>query len=279
MEITTKVGCSNFCSYCPQKKLITSYSKLSNVFLMSFDTFKTCIDKIPLDEGIWFCGMCEPFLNPECTKMILYAYQRGHKVSVFTTLVGLSLSDVDLLERISFHEFKVHLPSAEGLEKIIVDEKYLKILEMILEGNICAYFLTHAENVNSKVLPLLKKRNIEIHRAGLNTRAGNIENFPKPRKKMGIIRCVRNLHSNILLPNGDVILCCMDFGLQHILGNLLYSDYNSLYGGKEFLKIQRGLWYIFSDILCRHCDGFAVQYLHNLKKRIASIILINKLRN
>jgi len=25
---------------------------------------------------------------------------------------------------------------------------------------------------------------------------------------------------NVLLPNGDVVLCCMDYGLDHILGNL-----------------------------------------------------------
>ena len=32
--------------------------------------------------------------------------------------------------------------------------------------------------------------------------------------------CVEHLYHNVLLPNGDVSLCCMDYGLDNILGNL-----------------------------------------------------------
>ena len=32
--------------------------------------------------------------------------------------------------------------------------------------------------------------------------------------------------SPVLLPNGDVYLCCNDFGLRHKIGNLLVHDYD-----------------------------------------------------
>ena len=32
--------------------------------------------------------------------------------------------------------------------------------------------------------------------------------------------CVEKLYHNVLLPNGDVSLCCMDYNLDEILGNL-----------------------------------------------------------
>jgi hypothetical protein len=49
----------------------------------------------------------------------------------------------------------------------------------------------------------------------------------------------------------------MDYGLQHVLGNLLTSDYEDLFLSKEFLKIKSGQKDDALDILCRHCDGFA----------------------
>ena len=36
------------------------------------------------------------------------------------------------------------------------------------------------------------------------------------------------MYHNITLPNGDVSLCCMDYGLEHIIGNLLEQDYEDV---------------------------------------------------
>jgi hypothetical protein len=67
------------------------------------------------------------------------------------------------------------------------------------------------------------------------SRAGNIEgkmDVPTPTKLKGPIRCRSCndlLNHNVLLPNGDVLLYCMDYGMKHILGNLLSVDYASLF--------------------------------------------------
>jgi adenine C2-methylase RlmN of 23S rRNA A2503 and tRNA A37 len=71
LEITTKIGCSNMCSYCPQQKIIRAYNDKETI--MSLETFKICLDKVPKDVVIVFSGFCEPFLNPICIKMIKYA--------------------------------------------------------------------------------------------------------------------------------------------------------------------------------------------------------------
>jgi radical SAM protein with 4Fe4S-binding SPASM domain len=42
---------------------------------------------------------------------------------------------------------------------------------------------------------------------------------------------------NVLLPNGDIVLCCMDFSYKHIIGNLLKSSYEDIFKNNEFLKI------------------------------------------
>jgi hypothetical protein len=40
--------------------------------------------------------------------------------------------------------------------------------------------------------------------------------------------CDERLYHNIVLPNGDVSLCCMDYGLEEITGNIFESEYNDV---------------------------------------------------
>lgn len=255
MEITTGIGCKNACVYCPQSKLIKAYK--SNIIQMSFETFKKCLNKIPLDVRIAFSGMSEPWLNPECTKMLLYAYDKGYKIIAFTTLVGMTLQDVDRLKRVSFDRFWVHLASDGGEEKIKVDDNYLEVLRKVIRDINGSYFHFRGKNLHNrlKTEPALENK---IDRRAITTRAGNVEfdGSRFPRRKRGVIGCDR-LHINTLLPNGDVVLCCLDYGLRHILGNLLISDYRSLFVGPEFLRIKNGLRDGSEDILCRYCDQFA----------------------
>ncbi len=104
-----------------------------------------------------------------------------------------------------------------------------------------------------------------------HTRALNVSISSKrpPKKRRYRMDCKNNLKHNVLLPNGDVVLCCMDYGMKHILGNLLSSDYNSLFSSKEFLFVKEGLKNDSLDILCRYCEEFArhplAKYLRKVK--------------
>tara|TARA_Y100000004_G_C8744929_1_gene339909 strand:- start:217 stop:609 length:393 start_codon:yes stop_codon:yes gene_type:complete len=40
--------------------------------------------------------------------------------------------------------------------------------------------------------------------------------------------CIEELYHNVMLPNGDVSLCCMDYGLKHILGNMFTQEYEDV---------------------------------------------------
>jgi len=95
------------------------------------------------------------------------------------------------------------------------------------------------------------------------SRAGNLENVkPEFKKKLGPLSCNMvskksledELNHNVLLPNGDVVLCCMDYGLQNILGNLLKSDYESLFHNEQYEKIRKKMKAQDSDLICRNCD-------------------------
>lgn len=257
-DITTNVGCSVACVYCPQQKFIQAYTAKSSVLQLGFDVFCSCLDKIPVDTLICFAGMSEPWLNSKCTEMIIHAHKKGYKVAAFTTLVGLKPEDIGLLENIPFAWFCLHLPNAIDSENIKVTDDYVDLVARVSQSRIQKIeYQTVLAQLHPKLKTVLKDKSVALIYP--HSKAGNVsENILKASKrKKGKIRCVRNLDWWELLPNGDVLVCCLDFGMKHVLGNLITSDYQSLFSSQERLKIKQGLLDPSIDILCRYCDAFA----------------------
>ncbi len=270
LEITTRIGCRNNCAYCPQDKIVQAYRRRSAPWEMSLEIFKKCLKKLPKKTVIEFSGFAEPWLNPACTEMVLAAHRAGHPIRVFTTLTGMTLADFERLKEVSFERFWIHLPSDGDYEKIKINRDYFEVFKAALDffsNQNQTDFGCHVRG--GRIHPELRELAADrVRTRGIGSRAGNLsENFviSIPRRP-GKIGCKRNLLQNVLLPNGEVILCCMDYGLEHSLGNLLVQDYYSLFWGEEFLKIRRGLDDARIEILCRYCDMFGCQ--RNLTGRL-----------
>ena len=97
----------------------------------------------------------------------------------------------------------------------------------------------------------------------LHSRANNLThkniNIPENKRLTGKIGCRATggktpLDRVELLPNGNVCLCCMDYGLKHIIGNLLCDSWNELFESNEYKFIEQGLKNEELDILCRTCQ-------------------------
>lgn len=258
LQITTKIGCENACTYCPQGRFIKAYQSRSSDLVMSLDNFQTYVERIPQEVEIWFAGMCEPWTNPKCTEMILHTYKKGHTVCVFTSLVGMNVSDIDLLESVPFGFFKIHLPSDSNHENIQITDSYLNVLDKISGSSINILFHCHGRKLNLDTKSVLDNYRKTVQFANTYQRSGNIilkDKLNLPRRR-GAIGCGRDLQNNVLLPNGDVILCSHDYNMKHVLGNIISSDYDSLFEGVEFLKVRKGQKDESIDILCRHCEQF-----------------------
>ena len=66
---------------------------------------------------------------------------------------------------------------------------------------------------------------------------------------------------NVVLPNGDVALCCMDYALKHIIGNLLKTDYWSLFVSPEMghVRIENQKKEFSKCSICKQC-GNVLEY-------------------
>ena len=269
-EITTSVlkkGCAVACKICPQELLVSKYLPHKNLNFLSFDDFVKILAKVPKTYRIDFAGYSEPFLNKDCGKMMKHACDSGYRVCCYTTLVGANLDDVELLASLPFSRsdscpLVIHVPDSGDIMPVKITKRYRAVLKSIIEKNLrFVGFMTMDKtgDPHPDIIDLVGK--LKDFKA--ISRANNIkenEEIKEVKRLSGRIMCkpMPKLNHNILLPNGDVQLCCMDYGLKHKLGNLLESSHTDLFKGKEFKRIRKNMIKDMGssndDILCRNCE-------------------------
>ena len=242
------------CSYCPQDKILGAYTHPNaGGHMMELETFEKCLGRLPPEVDVHFSGFTEAWLNPACTDMVHLAQSRGHQIFISSTLSGMTLDDVDRLETIAIRKFTIHLPADDGSMTLEVDDAYVAVLEGLLRGPLSVRCRFHGKRMHPRVAEIVKRGS----RGDLHTRAGNLANQPKPTWLRGEITCRRDPVQHVLLPNGDVVLCCMDWSMKHRLGNLLDTNYDALVAGPEMQRVLSAWKDESQDVLCRVCDKHA----------------------
>jgi len=254
LEITTTVGCRVGCSYCPQRTFVRAQREASDVTHMPLETFSACLATVPANVEINFSGYAEPWLNLDATAMAERAAAAGHTLNVFSTLVGMTPGDVDRLFRLPLRVFRVHLP-ADGM-RVVADAGYLATLRRVahhppgLPVELMAFGALSADILSAiGGTPVSFRHPI--------SRAANVDPsiVRAPAMKTGRLRCAEErLWRNVLLPSGDVTLCCNDYGRTRVLGNLLTSSYAELFTGEPFRLVLERMGGAPGPLLCRSCE-------------------------
>lgn len=248
LEITSKIGCIHSCRWCPQTKIIRAYGK-ENRFL-TFEDFCEILEKLPLDVQIDFSGMSEPTLHPHWLTMVTEVILSGRKASLFTTLSGATSLGCMALEKLPLEHLVIHLPSDRKDEALSCDENLLVKLSHLHFRNNAKNFWYSCDGIPPKEITDIIG---EIPESFEVDRAGNLGSKEK-EPHFGPIQCAgagKALNNNVLLPDGRVLLCCNDYSMQHVLGNILTDSYESL--EDERSKIRAELEGMMSDTLCRYC--------------------------
>ena len=246
LEITTHVGCPVNCIDCPQKLLLSKYKGRKT---MSLEDYKTAIDKVPEGTRIDFSGMCEPFTNPYCADMILYAAEKGFPLALYTTLQGATREDYERLKHVRYQVVTIHLPDREGRSHFNITDEYLELLSNWECGN----YSCHG-TIDERVLPYIKNRNLITY---MHDRAGNVKG--RPHRDIHIeqnIWCItsgKSMNHNVLLPDGTVLMCCMDYAMTGIFGNLFEQSYDDVLYSAPACRMRTTLRK--GESICRHCTN------------------------
>lgn len=256
LEVSLCSACTNNCAYCPQCLLRSRYD--SNIKLMSFENFKMAIDKLPPDSSVSFAGFSEPAMNPYFCDMVLYAHSKGHEISLFSTLVGLKIEQYNKIKDIPFGKLVIHLPDNCGKSKIKITRQYLEMLKYFVDNPPEAEceFTHHVGDLH----PYVKDIVPHSHTICISDRAGNLRvDAPNVVKaeQTGKLKCNAFLSvpdgAGVLLPNGDIQVCCQDFGLEHTFGNLFIQSWEEIMNSAERKKFCASLLDEASDCMCRKC--------------------------
>ena len=149
LEITTMIGCKVACVYCPQDKISRQYFGTDR--MMKFDDFIRYIEKVPRHVVLHFTGFAEPFLNPRCTDMIEHATRRGHPIYISTTLAGVTRENAKRLSQLTYYQFQIHLPSAEKLMNLAINDEYFMLLSDLVSAGIITDLHFHGNEVHPTV--------------------------------------------------------------------------------------------------------------------------------
>jgi MoaA/NifB/PqqE/SkfB family radical SAM enzyme len=282
LEITTMIGCPLMCNYCPQDSLRDAYG--DDIKYMQLEDFKTIVDKLPMDVRLDFSGQSEPWVNPECTDMVAYALAKGFKLAIFTTLYNWNEDTVHRMGELllqyaaQIEIFKIHFPDEKGNMrgwKLSADWEYAYIgMRTILQkAGIHYEAMTMSDDgVHPTIRHLPGVAVSHSWSVAAHDRAGtldtdNIQEQPikfSP-KHQHPIKCSKTdlYNQGVLLPNGEVLLCCMDYDKKHVMGNLLEQEYQNLYTNPEIVRLKKlnALTEYTDESLCKGCVD-AVVDLH-----------------
>jgi hypothetical protein len=278
LEITTMVGCPLKCTFCPQDELRGTYGK--NEKYLSFANFKLVLSKIPHYVRIDFSGMAEPWANPDATPMLAHALEKGFSISVYTTLYGITVDDAErIVALLTKHAKQVeilclHLPDQNGnMRGFRHSSEYETVLGAFIKlGNSGVLRRFHAMTMDKggSVHPQLRNLVRSLPRWFGHTRAGSldtseigaqpVENTPRHSSPVSCGYTPFYDH-NVLLPNGDVVICCMDYSVKHKIGNLIANDYFSLFASKGMAELHaENATPGYSDkSICKSCSR-AIRY-------------------
>lgn len=259
IEVTLAMGCRLNCKYCPQKLLLGKYyeNNPKRNKIMRFADFKIIIERVKKGGTICFSGMCEAFHNPECAEMIMYAYEQGYKITLLTTLMGADKAALEKLKNVEFDGITLHIPDKQGNSRFDISNEYLECLKYFHEHFEISSYSCHGD-IHPEIAQYVDK-NIVLSSQMID-RAGNLE-MEKHYTPKGEIVCMVGTIGQYgnwtpeVLPDGTVVLCCMDYGMQHVLGNLITMTAEEIINEKEYQKIVEGMKNECSHILCRKCSG------------------------
>jgi hypothetical protein len=246
IDVTTYVGCPCNClKYCPQEVLLSRY-KGPKAF--SVQAFQQALDSVPTNVEISFSGVCEPFTNPNTINLMQYAYDSGHPVSLFSTFYGATPEDIEQLANIPLKRFVLHLWDG-AVMKFQLTEEYTRNVFRAIQ-------VVQAEYSN---VMFMKEGAFKSH-----NRENLVRQLVKESHNVGYCDSLE-IPQFELMPNGNVQLCCMDFGLEHTLGNLLNEDYEEIktrfQKTKHFSLCERCSYSITPAQHClRRIMGFARKY-------------------
>ncbi|PIU72257.1 hypothetical protein COS79_03850 [Candidatus Woesearchaeota archaeon CG06_land_8_20_14_3_00_33_13] len=276
--IQTTSYCNANCIICPYGSLV----KKQPQGLMDLDTYHKIIDEASSYdvERILLYLMNEPLMDKDIVSKINYAKEKNPNTMVHIVSNGSLLNkklSIDLINsKLDYIEFSVLANRKESYRKIMHLDfnrtikgilNFIKIARMQNKGN--DYININITRTPSLLPTEEKDGMINFWReAGIKninyfdmpiSRAGNVSFLPKV--KHNSVKGCESIWANEMmhiLYNGDVILCCMDWKREVVLGNIKKESIYQIWNGERYNQIRKmrdGKIESPPSFICKRCEA------------------------
>lgn len=252
LELSVTMGCGRFCSYCPQDLYIERYKRLGDQQerALTLEAIVAMSPNIPDETIISWTGFTEPFDCKDFGAITSHFADRRMDQLISTTLYGEKRNKDFFLEHLDLFGagITLHLPDSQGYMKGKFDERYKIYVERVLDRLVTKpaidfnIFLV-GDGFHPSISSLIADFEVScgshriIKAKYLNTRNSSVQVDVFGLKATHAHRSIgktfyctyRRLNRGVLLPNGSVVICSQDYGLECILGSLKTSNLKDIY--------------------------------------------------
>jgi uncharacterized Fe-S cluster-containing radical SAM superfamily protein len=244
LNITTTAGCRGQCLYCPQDAFQFAMGKRPT--LLSLEELTSLLPHLSDTrfKAVSFGGFSEPFDNPEIVALIslmsiqdfvdeIWIYTNGEALtpSIAKALADCPLARVD----VSCHGFdsEVYRRTRSFIDPLVVRDNVIYLLahrDNIANLTISVTGPFGSDEDHAELQRLCDAAGARLERRALHSRAGLLRiGQMESELRRGPFRCAKfDFEKPVLVPGGDLTLCCQDFALRHILGNLHQQTFHEI---------------------------------------------------
>lgn len=282
VQIQTQAGCNGRCIFCPNEEVLKSDLEHGR---MPLDMFRKIIDDLsntpPRRIGMYMQN--EPLLDKRLPELTRYVTERipSTKTQVITNGTYLSEKVGVALLSAGLKQLKCSLQSLDPetnretmgydsrkvIENCIAFQKLIKKTKSKIDFRVSMV----VTNKNADEIPETRRfwdgHGVRLVTSALENRGGNIKEADKlnvgAMKSMG--NCIRPSRDMMILFNGDVPLCCVDWHRTHILGNVYTDSVQQVWHGATVAQVRDAL--AEGDpsrmpAICRDCSESACPNQH-----------------
>jgi len=273
--LQTQSFCNGKCKFCPYDDLKehNTHGKMTDeLFLKILDD---CTLNTQYVDTFMPYLMNEPLLDKELEKKVDLIKNKLPETKVHILSNGFLLDDkrseaiinskLDWIGISFFGIYKENYEETMGLPFEVVKYRVDKFIKRAIEirGSdfvMITFFKWGAIQDKEVQIALTHWKSLGVTRIshfekGIS-RAGNVKNFTIPSHNM--MRQCNSIWTNEMIHilfNGDVVLCCMDWRREHILGNLNEQTISEIWNGKKYLEIRKQLRGEQPlKLICQHCE-------------------------
>jgi uncharacterized Fe-S cluster-containing radical SAM superfamily protein len=234
LNVTTTSGCRGRCVYCPQDRYWDAMRERPRFLTAAeFEALVPMLAGTHFDV-LSFGGFSEPFDNPEIVELLTLASELDFvdDVVVYSNGEAMTRETMRALEHVRLGTVDV---SCHGFDP----ETYRRTRSFVDPAAVrtnLLHLLGHRENIENLVVSvsgpfgsdeslgeletLCASAGATLLRRDLHSRAGLLR-IGRDERKSGAFRCAKfDFEKPVLVPGGDVSLCCQDFALHAVIGNL-----------------------------------------------------------